>query len=443
VAVDDEAVETAAPAQAPASAPAPAAAPAPAPAATPPAAAQPAPASPAPTVEQASPAAAPAAAPAPPAASTGTTPEEAGAEEGSDEEETTEEAAPAETPAPAPAQAPAPAPAAVVAPAQAAAPAVAPETGKEEEAVEEGEVPVEVETPAAAMPAPVAKAKEPEVQPEPEPEAPAVEEKAVAEEPEMAVEEESVAEMAPPEPEPVIEAMEAEVLPTIAWNPRQLKGAFADFLEAGSADMKDAAQFPSHVLRVSGVGRMAVAKGDEVVISGTYRRGQVLAAYHVDSGVSLSRYVGLVSVTAPAGTGASRATIIRSRDAMWVGDSLQPIEDVQESFASQRETSARPSAYPVVGRVERFGDGTLTQLYKDSLLVVNRGSRDGVGLAWLCELIVPGKATGTTYGRVVRADRYTCFVRPMKIYQPVQAGDQVRLSVSPLAGKSARSRAKR
>jgi hypothetical protein len=61
----------------------------------------------------------------------------------------------------------------------------------------------------------------------------------------------------------------------------------------------------------------------------------------------------------------------------------------------------------------------------------------------VCELVVPGKSGGTTYGRVVRVDSETSFVKVMKLFQMVQTGDKVRLSYTPLVKPGAKSTGKR
>lgn len=396
--------------------------------------------------------------------------------------ETAPAAAPAPAPAPAPVAAPVPVvappaevPAVVVpvpaAPAPAAVTAESPadeegelaeegateevvdETGDGEETGGEGEeigeeVPEEVAAPAPApapvpvvvpveIPAPVKAVAEP-VEPE-ETAEPGVDNLVIDEsEAPSAGEEEGVAE------EDEITEVESAPIPAFEWNPRNNKGSFAEFLNAGIPDAPTG-YFPSRVVSMAQGNSSMAVKAEDVIISGNWRKGQVLAVYRTDTGKRLSKLIGLVGTVASSGKGNTRAHVVRSDDSIMANDKLLPIEQVQDDFAGQRDSAGRARLFQAgtEGKVISIGAGRDIYSGGEEYLCVSRGKRHGVGLAWLCELIVPGKDGGTTYGRVVRVDPETCFVKVMKLYQTVQTGDRVRLSITPLVKPGAKSTGKR
>jgi len=429
--IDEETPEAATPAPKPAptapAATAPATVPSPAPAV------KPAPAAPAPTPSTVPTTPAPASEPAPeavpveasPAPETAVTPA-APVEEPAQEEETTGENA---TEEPGTAEEAAPEENAVTAPAATApvAPVAAPAVVPAEPAVEP-EPEIEAET--------VPPAKEEAVEPPasgPENDLTIDESESPAgEEGEGVADEETVADSGP------------VLVPAFQWNPRDSKGAFAEFLNAGIPDTM-AGYFPAQVVSMAQESRVMAMKSDDIIISGNWRRGQVLAVYRRDLGSRISKVIGLVLAVASSGKGNTRATIIRSDDSIESRDSLLPIEQLQEQFADQRNSAGRARLIQAGAEGSVVGVGAHRSIYSggEDLLLVSRGKRHGVGLAWLCELIVPGKTGGTTYGRVVRVDAETSFVKVMKLYQTVQTGDRVRLSISPLSEPGAKSNGKR
>ena len=302
-----------------------------------------------------------------------------------------------------------------------------------EDADEETPPPAPAPAPVVAAPAPVAPAPVPAVLPKPAAEvADETGDNFVIDEEENPTEGELAVDEGPETPR------------TFQWNPGDNKGAFAEFMNAGIADSTPG-YFPSRIVSIAGESRVVAGKSEDVIISGNWRKGQVLAVYRTENGSRLYSFIGLLSVVAPSGRGNSRATVSRSDDSIEAGDKLLPVEQLQEDFSGQRDTAGRARLIQAGAEGNVICVGANRSVYSggEDYLLVSRGKNHGVGLAWLCELMVPGKTGGTSYGRVVRVDPSTCFVKLMKNYQAVQAGDRVKLSISPLVEPGAKSPRKR
>jgi len=338
------------------------------------------------------------------------------------------------------------------------APAGTAEEETAEEHVAEPEVaPVDAATPEApvqavipevapVVPVPAEAIPEPEVAPAPTPQKAEVVEPAVEDEGNLTIDESDspvAGEGTGIVEEELVPDTEASAIPAFQWNPRDSKGAFAEFLNAGISGVS-AGYFPAKIVSVSADKRLVAVKNEDVIISGNWRKGQVLAVYQKDNGNKVLRLTGLVSAIGSSGKGNTRATVIRSDDYLEAGNNLLPVEQLQEEFSEQRNSAGRARLIQAgaEGIVLSSGDNNSIYPGGEEYLLVSRGKRHGVGLAWLCEQIIPGKIGGTTYGRVVRVDSETCFVRIMKLYQPVQKGDRVKLSISPLVEPNAKSPSK-
>ncbi len=350
--------------------------------------------------------------------------------------------------APAPAPAPTPAPAAKAAPAPAAAPTEATATAEDEaaEGEEESEEPGEEaasEEAAAPTPAPVpapvaaAPAQAPAPAAEPEPET-----------------EEAVEAEAPAAAEPVVEAavtespVEAEVFtapviapepsPVPAWNARAHGAAFTDFLRAGiPTDPVKGMTFPASIVGMSEPSRLTSSQGEQVFISGSHPAGTVFAIYRSRRGARIATYIGLVSTLRSSAPGRTRAVVMRSVDSILPGDGLLPLAAAQAEFSRERDRATRDvEAGEAAGSVVSMAENRAIQDRPDDLLLVNRGSRDGVTLAWVCELPREGSDRVAAYGRVVRTSDDSCLVRVVKSYEPVRPGVAARLASRPATDRA-------
>ncbi len=348
--------------------------------------------------------------------------DEAPAGEADAAEESAPEAEPpaAETPAPAPvAVAPAPAPTAAVTPA-------APAASEPESADEDTEI---ADDAPAAEPAPVATGI-------PTAPVPAAVEEAVAE-PEAAEEPVAMEAAAEPldlpsaPPLPTVRAEEEPAPAMIRWTNKASERAFTDFIRAGLA--LDPAAPPAFAARVTGTpdpARHYAGQSQELLVDGNWPRGQMFVAYRLEPGVAVAHYVGIVAVRQKVATGTARAVALKAADGIREGDVLLAFDAIRNDYERQRAQAGRRAVggKPVVASVRALSDGRSFVGTSDQVLCVDRGSAEGIGLAWLCEFAVPGKDRQVTWGRVVKVDRHACHVALMKLYQPVRIGDEARLS---------------
>jgi len=268
---------------------------------------------------------------------------------------------------------------------------------------------------AAAAPAPATEEAVPAVEPEPvAPSAPV----AAAPIPE-----------APRAPAPAADlAVEA---PKITWTSRAAERAFTDFLRAGIAMTAEApARFATDVAGMGDEAHVYASAGQEVLVKGSWPRGQMFVAYRPVPGAEIARYVGTIAIRQQAGAGASRGVVTKSADAIAPGDQLLSFDAVRDEYERQRSaaTTARASGRAVSASVRATSEGAATLTRSDDVLELDRGSADGVSLAWLCEFAVPGRDRQVTWGRVVKVEQHSSHVAVMKLYQPVHVGDVARLS---------------
>jgi len=325
-------------------------------------------------------------------------------------------------------------------------PVAQPEVAPVDAATPEAPVQAVVPEVSPVVPVPAEALQEPEVAPAPAPQKAEVVEPVVEDEGNLTIDESDTpasGEGTGIVEEELVPDTEASAIPAFQWNPRDSKGAFAEYMNAGISGVT-AGYFPAKIVSVSADKRLVAVKNEDVIISGNWRKGQVLAVYQKDNGSKVLKLTGLVSAIGSSGKGNTRATVIRSDDYLEAGNNLLPVEQLQEEFSEQRSLAGRARLIQAgaEGIVLSSGDNNSIYPGGEEYLLVSRGKRHGVGLAWLCEQIIPGKIGGTTYGRVVRVDSETCFVRIMKLYQPVQKGDRVKLSISPLVEPNAKSPSK-
>jgi len=234
--------------------------------------------------------------------------------------------------------------------------------------------------------------------------------------------------------------LEREVTAAPVWRLGSQDREFDDFVRAGMPS--DSAVKPvSRVVGPADADHNAATTNQDILVSGTHPRGRTFVAYRPENTRCSARYLGLVVVDQSAGPDVSRGVVRRARDGMYGGDLLYSLDDVRADFDRQRRAARGGTGRPVVGKVHCFGEDRVYQARVDDTLIVDRGSADGVAVAWLCEIPLPGRDRQLTYGRVVKVTPHQSFVTVMKIFTPVQLGDQARLSRLPLAsGAGADSR---
>jgi hypothetical protein len=250
---------------------------------------------------------------------------------------------------------------------------------------------------------------------------------------------EAVAAEAPATPS-LVPTEAAEVAPPRLAAPTKER-AFLEFLRAGISTGAGPLQPPAVVVRVANAASRQASNDEEVIIGGTHPRGKAFAAYRIVPQSCIARYIALVAVDRSADPGNVRAVVKRSAEGVMAGDVLYPVDDIRAEYERQRGR-AGTGGKPVLGTVGCFPEDRAYQARSDDTFVVDRGSADGVSMAWLCEVVTPGKDQPPTYGRVVKVTPHASFVTLMKVYAPVQVGDQARLSGRPLTatGRGARAR---
>lgn len=267
--------------------------------------------------------------------------------------------------------------------------------------------------------------------------------------------EESVeADVTPAEPEPVaadvapVEESSPAAIPVIApeapqplpvWNARAQEAAFTDFLRAGiPVDPLKPTAFAARVAGATDAFRSGSVQREQLFITGAHASGRVFAVYRVTPGARLARYVGLVSMLRSAGADRTRAVVLRSMDIIQAGDGLVALDDARSEFDAERSRANRDAAKAgeAAGRVVCFHEDREIQTQPDDVLLVDRGSRDGITLAWVCEMPQEGSDRVAAYGRVVRLTPDACLVRVLKSYEPVRAGVTARLASRPASDRA-------
>ncbi|MEK7477354.1 MAG: hypothetical protein AAB152_17170 [Candidatus Coatesbacteria bacterium] len=222
------------------------------------------------------------------------------------------------------------------------------------------------------------------------------------------------------------------VAPAPVLSARTQERAFQDFTRAGLSTAAGPIKAPAMVVRVANAASRQASNDEEVIVAGTHPRGKAFAAYRNVPGSCMAKYVALLAVDRPADSGNMRAIVKRSSEGVMAGDLLYPVDDLRAEYERQRGRAGASGGKPVLATVGCFPEDRRYQARSDDTFVVDRGSADGVSMAWLCEVVTPGKDQPPTYGRVVKVTPHASFVTIMKVYAPVQVGDQTRLSERPL-----------
>jgi hypothetical protein len=243
-----------------------------------------------------------------------------------------------------------------------------------------------------------------------------------------------------PEAELAMPELETEPAPVFVWSAKAQERAFDDFLKAGFEMGTSASPVPVSLVMDTADGVHSLATLDDaVIIKGFFKRGQLLAAYHVSPGGCGAGYVGILAVVRTAGQATCRAVVKRITERISPGDLLLPLEEVRADFERQKRTAARGAGGEVTASVSCLSDERNSINGPNDIIQLDRGSADGVALGWLAQAQMPGKESELTYGRVVRVGRNSCFIRIAKIYQPLISGDPVRLSFAGSTGRASGS----
>lgn len=236
---------------------------------------------------------------------------------------------------------------------------------------------------------------------------------------------------------PVIAPEPARPMPV--WNARAQEAAFTDYLRAGiPVNPLKGPLFAARVVGTTDSFRSGSVQREQMFVTGSHATGRVFVVYRAIRGARLARYIGLVSMLKPAGADRTGAVALRAVDMIQPGDGLVALDDARKEFDGERARATRESeqAGETAGRVVCFHEDREIQTMPDDVLLVNRGSRDGITLAWVCELPEQGSDRVAAYGRVVRLAPDACLVKVLKSYEPVRAGVTARLASRPASDRA-------
>ncbi len=196
---------------------------------------------------------------------------------------------------------------------------------------------------------------------------------------------------------------------------------FDEFLKCGIALGKSPVTFDSQVLgRAAEVGAHAI-NGQEVVVEGSHPTGAQFAAYRAGRGSCVAYFLGMVEIMGPMGEMSCRGVVSRSEGPIAAGDVLYSYNALRADF--DKQIGMEGDERQVKANVRCIQSGGRWLRNPREVMQLEAGRDAGVLYGQYFQASIPGYAGKKTYGRVIRVDKESCFLKIMKIYQPLQIGD--------------------